>query len=83
MKKLMSLAVAAVVIVVGIVLAPKLVHKCDACEKMFVGAGYEPFALVSMVSEEDQTICKDCAEEQHALEIGLGKSVDDFKKDLF
>lgn len=83
MKKLLSLVVVAIIVIAGIIFVPKLVHTCDDCGKTFVGAGYEPFALVEMVSEEEQIICKECAEEQHALEIGLGKSVDDYKKDLF
>lgn len=83
MKKIISLAVIVVIVIVGIVFVPKVVHTCDDCEKFFLGAGYEPSIVEDLLSSEEQIICKKCAEEQHALSIAMGKSVDDFKRDLF
>ena len=83
MKKIISLAVIVVIVIAGIVFVPKVVHTCDDCEKFFIGAGYEPNIVEDLLSSEEQIICKKCAEEQHALSIAMGKSVDDFKRDLF
>lgn len=83
MKKLISLILIVVIIAAGIVFVPKLVHKCDSCDETFFGAGYEPAAVVDLLSDKESVICKECAEKQHIIEIGLGKSVEDFKKDLF
>ena len=83
MKKIISLAVIVVIVIAGIVFVPKVVHTCDDCEKFFIGAGYEPNIVEDLLSSEEQIICKKCAEEQHALSIAMGKSVEDFKRDLF
>ena len=83
MKKIISLVIVAVIIIAGIVFVPKIVHTCDSCEKVFVGAGYEANVIADLLSEEEQIICKKCAEEQHALSIAMGKSLDEFKRDLF
>ena len=85
MGKIIAIIAVVVIVVLGIIFVPKLVHTCDDCEKTFVGAGYEPNIISELLSssEEEQVICKDCAEEQHALSIALGKSLDEFKKDLF
>ena len=85
MGKIIAVIVVIAVVVAGIIFVPKLVHTCDDCEKTFVGAGYEPNIVSELLSskEDEQVICKDCAEEQHALSIALGKTLDDFKKDLF
>ena len=83
MKKIISLAVIVVIVIAGIVFVPRVVHTCDDCEKFFIGAGYEPNIVEDLLSSEEQIICKKCAEEQHALSIAMGKSVDDFKRDLF
>ena len=83
MKKIISLVVLVAVVVAGIVFIPKVVHTCDDCGKVFVGAGYEPNIVDDLLSEDEQIICKKCAEEQHALAIAVGKSLDDFKRDLF
>ena len=61
----------------------QIVHKCDDCDKVFLGAGYKPNIVDNLFSSEDKIICKECAEKQHALSIAMGKSVDDFKRDLF
>ena len=83
MKKIISLVVVVAIIVVGIVFLPKIVHTCDDCEKLFFGSGYEPNIIEDLLSNEERIICKNCAEEQHAISIAMGKSVDDFKRDLF
>ena len=83
MKKFIWLAVAVVIIVAGIIFVPKLVHECDDCEEIFFGTGYEPNVLSDLFSKEDQIICKECAEKQHAITLALGKTLDDFKIGLF
>ena len=83
MKKIISLVVVVAIIVAGIIFVPKIAHTCDDCEKFFLGAGYEPNIVEDFLSSEGQIICKKCAEKQHALSIAMGKSLDDFKRDLF
>lgn len=83
MNKIISLVVAAVIIVAGIIFVPKLTHTCDSCDKFFVGVGYERNVVSSLIAEEDGTICKECAEIEHALSIAMGKSVEEFRRELF
>ena len=83
MKKLIKLLLTIVFICAIVYFAPKLIHKCDRCETWFVGTGYEANIIADVVSDDDQTICKDCAEKQHAIETTLGKSLDEYKKKLF
>lgn len=83
MKKIISLVVVVAIIIAGIIFVPKIAHTCDDCEKFFLGAGYEPNIVEDLLSSEEQIICKKCAEKQHALSIAMGKSIDDFKRDLF
>ena len=83
MKKIISLVVVVAIIVAGILFVPKIAHTCDDCEKFFLGAGYEPNIVEDLLSSEEQIICKKCAEKQHAISIAMGKSLDDFKRDLF
>lgn len=89
MKKIIIIIVAVAVVAAGIVFLPRLIHGCDECGKFFLGTGYEPNLVSDIVSDildpdaEDKIICKECAEEQHAVAIGLGSSVDDFKLPLF
>ena len=83
MKKIISLVVVVAIIIAGIIFVPKIAHTCDDCEKFFSGAGYEPNIAEDLLSSEEQIICKKCAEKQHALSIAMGKSIDDFKRDLF
>ena len=83
MKKIISFLVVVAIIVAGIIFVPKITHTCDDCEKFFLGAGYEPNIVEDLLSSDEQIICKKCAEEQHALSIAMGKSLDDFKRDLF
>ena len=61
---------------------PKLTHTCSDCGEFFVGTGYEPNALEDMMSDEELIICEDCAMEQHALSLAMGKSLDEFKRDF-
>lgn len=83
MKKIVSLVIVVAIIVAGVVFVPKIAHTCDDCQKFFLGSGYEPNIVEDFLSDEERIICKSCAEEQHALSIAMGKSVDDFKRDLF
>lgn len=83
MKKIISLVVVVAIIVTGIIFVPKIAHTCDDCEKFFLGAGYESNIVEDLLSSEEQIICKKCAEKQHALSIAMGKSIDDFKRNLF
>lgn len=83
MKKIISLVVVVAIIVAGILFVPKIAHTCDDCGKFFLGAGYEPNIVEDLLSSEEQIICKKCAEKQHAISISMGKSLDDFKRDLF
>lgn len=79
--------VIALLIASGIVFAPRLVHRCDNCDKLFVGTGYYANvvsnALSALQGNDDKILCRDCAETNHALEILAGKSLDDFKRPLF
>ncbi len=83
MKKIISLAIAAILVIAAVSFVPKLIHTCDDCGKFFVGAGYEPNIIEDFFATEDQIICKDCAEKQHKLSLAMGKTLDDFKIDLF
>lgn len=79
--------VIALLIISGIVFIPRLVHRCDNCDKLFVGTGYDANvvsnALSSMQGNDDKILCRECAETNHALEILAGKSLDDFRRPLF
>lgn len=83
MKKIITFILVVAVVVSGIIFIPKVIHSCDDCDKFFVGSGYEPNIITDIMSEKKQIICKECAEKQHAIPISLGKSVEDFKYDLF
>ena len=83
MKKIISLILIIVIVFAGIRLVPRIAHTCDDCEKFFIGAGYEPNIVEDLLSKEEKIICKECAEKQHALSIAIGKSVEDFKRNLF
>ncbi len=83
MKKLFKLLLVIVFVCAIIYLAPRLIQKCDSCEKWFMGTGYEPNAITAVISDEDQTICRECAETQHAIETTFGKSLDEYRKKLF
>ena len=79
--------VIALLITSGIVFIPRLVHRCDNCDKLFVGTGYYANVvsntLSSLQGNEDKILCRDCAETNHALEILAGKSLEDFRRPLF
>jgi hypothetical protein len=83
LKKIISLALAAIIVIAVITTVPKLVHNCDDCGKFFIGTGYEPNVVEDFFATEDQIICKDCAEKQHKLSLAVGKDLDDFKISLF
>lgn len=83
MKKIISLVVVVALVAVAFFVGSKVIHRCDDCEEVFFGAGYEPNIIEDFVSEDDQMICKDCAEKQHAVSVALGMSLDEFKIDIF
>lgn len=83
MKKIIGVLMVVILLSVSVYFVPRLIHKCDDCEKVFVGTGYEPNAILELVSDENETICKSCAEKQHVIEITLGKNLEDYKKSLF
>ena len=83
MKKISKPLLAIIFICAIIYFLPKLVHKCDSCEEWFVGTGYEANIIVDAILDEDQTICKECAEKQHIMGTTFSKSLDDYKKKLF
>ena len=72
-----------VILLSNVILVPKITHTCDDCGKFFIGAGYEPNIVEELISDAEQIICKDCAEDQHMLSLKLGKTLDDFKRELF
>ncbi len=84
MKKIVAvIAIIAVLLAAGVVFVPRLTHTCDDCDEFFVGTGYKPNVISDILSDKEQIICKECAEKQHAIQIALGKSVDEFKRKLF
>ena len=83
MKKVIPIVIAVVITALIIVFVPKLAHTCDDCEKFFVGTGYQPNILADVLTEDQQIICKDCAEKQHQFSTAIGKSLDDYKIPLF
>ena len=83
LKKIICLVIIAAIVIAGIIFIPKFTHTCDDCDKFFIGAGYAPNIIEDILSDDEQIICKECAKKQHKLSIAMGKSVDDFKRDLF
>ncbi|MCH5191301.1 MAG: hypothetical protein J1F23_03965 [Oscillospiraceae bacterium] len=83
MKKIAPIVAVVLVVVLAVVFVPKLAHTCDDCGKFFIGAGYEPNIVSDLLNDDEQIICKDCAEKQHALAIAFGQSLDEFKRDIF
>lgn len=79
---IVSFAAVALIAVSAVIFVPRVIHTCDDCGQTFFGTGYRPNILADVISD-DQTICKDCAARQHAIEIALGYSLDGFKKGLF
>lgn len=82
-EKIVVIAVAVIVLVSGIIFVPRLSHKRDDCGNVFIGTGYKANVVSDFFSKDEQIICRECAETQHALSIALGKSVEDFKRELF
>lgn len=82
-KKFIPIIAAVLVVILAVSIVPKVVHKCDACGEVFFGAAYDPGALNSLMNDSQEKICKDCAAEQHAVALAMGKTLDDFKKPIF
>lgn len=83
MKKLLAIVVVLILIVLGVIFVPRLIHVCDDCDTVFVGTGYEPNMVVMAVSDKTEVICKECAKTHHAASLAFGKSLEEFRKDLF
>lgn len=80
MKKLMKLLWGIVIALILITYIPQFCHICADCEAFFIGAGYEQNILIDAVSDQKGVLCEECAEKHHALSVGLGKSLADYKK---
>ena len=81
--KASHLIVAVILTAVIVFFAPKLIHKCDDCGKLFFGTGYTPNAVEGIIDSEQEIICRECAEKQHSLSGLFGGNVDDYKRGLF
>ena len=77
-KKLISIIAIVVVLVIAAVYVINNVNECSDCGKTFFGKGYEPNILNELLGD-NQAICEDCAMKQHAISLGLGKTLEDFK----
>ena len=81
--------VAAVVIIAaaGVVFGPRLIHRCDSCDKVFAGTGYYANVVSNTLStlsgSENKILCRDCARREHTIAIAAGKRLDDYKRPLF
>lgn len=86
LRTVIALAVV-LVIAAGIVLVPRLINRCDNCDKVFVGTGYKANfisnTITSISGKESKVLCRSCAEKEHAVSIAAGASLDDFKLPLF
>ena len=70
-KKFTGTQVLVIVVITALVVffAPKLIHKCDDCGKIFVG--------------DQEIICKECAEKQHAVAGFFGGDIEEYRRGLF
>ena len=82
MKKIIAIVIVAVIVALGVIFVPKVTQTCSDCGELFVGTGYEPNTIEDLMSDEELIICEDCAKEQHALAIAMGKSLEEFKRDF-
>jgi hypothetical protein len=84
-KKFTGTQVLVIVVITALVVffAPKLIHKCDDCGKIFVGTGYEPNAVENIVNSDQEIICKECAEKQHAVAGFFGGDIEEYRRGLF
>ena len=83
MKKIKSIISLIIIVALLSVLAPKLIHKCSDCEKSFVGTGYEANVIAEVLTDDEQILCKECAEVHHAISLMAGKSLKEFKRGFF
>lgn len=83
LKKLIKILLVVIVIALLIVYVPYYFNECDDCGKFFVGVGYEPNIVSELINENEQIICRECAEKHHAISTTLGKSLDDYKRPAF
>ena len=84
---IVAVVLAAVLVGGGIFFGPKLIHHCDNCDRLFFGTGYYSNILSetvgSLLNKKEKILCRDCAQEEHALEITFGASLDEYKRPLF
>ena len=75
----------AIVLVAAVVLvfAPRMIHRCDSCGKVFFGTGYRPIIVMELFHTEQKVVCRDCAVLQHAAAKIIDRDVDSFKLPLF
>lgn len=79
MKKIIKIVVSFVVIFILATYIYQFLNTCTSCNKFFVGTGYQQNAIVEAFSSQSGVLCEDCAIKHHAVSLGLGASLDDFK----
>ena len=82
MKNFLKVLVILILVAEVALLGLRLVNTCDDCEKNFFGVGYVGNAIDNAVNEEEQILCEECAELHHKVELVVGKTLDDFKREL-
>lgn len=79
--------VLALLLLVVVSLAPRLVHICDNCDKFFLGTGYSANMISDTITflsgQDDKILCADCAAQEHAFAIAAGKKLEEFRIPLF
>ena len=87
LKAAAVVVVIALVVSLGVVFCPRLIHRCDNCDKLILGTGYYANvvsnAIGSLTGNAEKILCRDCAAREHAIAIAAGKSLSDFKRPLF
>ena len=78
-----TVIVIVLIVALAVFFGPKLVHKCDDCGKIFIGTGYTPNAVENIVNSDQEIICKECAEKQHAVAGFFGGDIEDYRRGLF
>ena len=76
-----SMVTAVLLAVVLTFCALRLVHKCDTCDKLFLGTGYKPNA--AKASAGVRVVCKDCAAKQHAASAYFGDGLKEYRYGIF
>lgn len=82
MKKIFSFLMTLVILVLLITYSPQLLHTCTDCDAFFGGTGYSANVIADIFSEEDGILCEECAKKHHGLSVGLGKSLDEYRRPM-